>query len=340
MSKETYDIPNVEIFGVGDWKGFHFDEATVRRMVDDTLSLAGRTPYARIKHDSEYDEDVRAKFGDPRFATLHNLRVRAGKVVADLSGVPEKIYQAIMRGILPSRSVELTRDYDGRPFVIDCVAFGGGHPEVKTLAGLGILEAGEGEEKHERVVIDYPPNLEETVRMGEDLKAPVAEQAPAPPEPTKEPAFVADVADERAGQIEMLTKERDALKAEIEAMKAGGAEKDAKLAELEKRLNEMAIDRELDALGTRITPAERVEEKVHLMELRSLPNKVRFGEGEVTLYERRVAELKAREPKLKMGETLPSGEPDKTPEWTPERLKAAGLTKEKVERARAAGFPL
>jgi hypothetical protein len=343
MSKELYDIPNVEIFGAGKHHGFGFDEAVLRQIVADTNAQEGREPYLRVGHtDGEGPKD-----SEPRAGLLRNLRMAGDKIVADLVGIPAAVYRAILNGGFPKRSVELLRDFHDKagnvfPWIIDNLALlGAAHPEVKDLRDISTMYASDGGAVRYNVDTEggWPPPEKETVIMAEEVK-PATEQvqAEAPPETPKEPAFTPDVADERAGQIEALTKERDALRAEIEAMKAAGGEKDAKLAELEKRLNEMAIDRELDALGARLTPAEKVEEKVHLMELRGLQNKVRFGETEMTLYERRIAELKAREPKLKMGEMLPSGDPGDAFVWDAEREKRTGIKKEKAEALHKQGL--
>jgi len=334
--KETYEIPNVEIFSTGQHHGFGFDETVLRQMVADTNSLVGREPFVRVGHEGDGGgEDTH-----PRVGLLRNIRFHAGKVLADFVNVPARIMEAIRAGAIPKRSVELVRDFRDKsgevlPWVIDCVALlGAAHPEVKDLQDIETVYAKEQRESGRLVAFSEGWPEKEIKTMAEPIEkpAPVVEapkaEAAAAPAPAQKPA---------ADALAVIRAERDTLKAELDALKAEKTKDADRIAALEKRINEMAIDRELDALGTRITPAEKEELKVELAELQKSTVKVKFGESEMTLYEKRLADLRKREP-VKFAEKLPNGEPGGADEWTPERLKRAGLTKEKVEKLRAGGL--
>ncbi|MBM4029710.1 MAG: hypothetical protein FJ280_30570 [Planctomycetes bacterium] len=343
--KETYEIPNVEIFGTGKHRGFGFDDSVIAQMVADTNAQLGREPFIFVGH----SEDDEPQDSHPRAGLLRNLRFHAGKIFADFSGVPAAVYRAIKNGGFPKRSVELIRDFTDKagnvyPWIIDAVALiGAAHPEVKDLRDISKMYASDRDTSGVRLVIEtsgeWPDtpreNAKENILMAEELKP---QEEPKAPEPAKGAEPAPAVAD--TGALDAMRAERDALKAELDALKSEKTKDADRIAALEKRINEMGVDAQLDKLvhEGKVTPAEREAEKALMMELLPLPNKVKFGEKDVTLYERRVAELSARKPVVEFGEKLPKGDPGDADEWTPERLKRAQLTKEKVEKLRSGGL--
>lgn len=305
---ETYDIPDVEIFALGNHHGYEFTDAEVERMVADTNAIDGRAPYVGIGHDR--------KDGDPRAGTLANLRYQAGKVIADFMGVPKKVFDAIRAGGLPKRSVELVRDYRDKagsvfPWIIDAVALlGSAHPEVKDLADIETLYAKEGAR---RLVIfteaEWPDDQREA-EMPKENPAEVEErevdvttaEAEAEEKETEEEA-------EDTTEMDGLREENEKLREEIKGLQSEKGDLGDRVRDLEEKDRNATVDAVMSELGSegKVLPAEAGVIRADLTDKLASPRMLSFGEKTEDAYKATVAQLRAREPKVDFGEKTTGG---------------------------------
>lgn len=110
--------------------------AATEKYITDT----NETPYIKLSHDSEVHESAKKFLGEMslgKLARLYTTMTEKGKtLVADFTGVPDKMMKLIREGLASKRSVEVrTRPQYGQ--VLDAVAFfGAGSPAVKGLNDL------------------------------------------------------------------------------------------------------------------------------------------------------------------------------------------------------------
>lgn len=294
---DTYDIPDVEIFATGKHHGIEFTDADVQRMVADTNAQVGREPFVGVGHDREPDA--------ARVGTLANLRAVGGKILADFMNVPQKIVDAIKAGSLPKRSVELCRDFKDKegsifPWIIDAVALiGAGHPEVKDLANVDALFAGEGDG---RIVVfteaDWPSEPKE-IDVTDNIDAKVEE-------PTVDPVVEAEATEEEEDTTEMdaLKEENEDLKGQIEALKSENGDIGDKVANLEEKDRNRTVDALMSELqgDGRVLQAEADMLRADLLDKLASPRMLMFGEKNEDAFEATAAQLRARKPQINFAE--------------------------------------
>jgi len=333
-------MTDVEVFAAGVYDGIPFPEEAVRRLAETTSEVerTGREPFVGLGH-SEKRMSPTERQRTPRLGTGRNIRYKAGKILADLMGVPRSLARAIRSGAYPKRSVEIVNDYvdnSGKrfpPLIESIRLLGQAHPRVKTLADVGVLYAGEDEYRALRIGQEAPESfvaLRVTTNMeGERMP----NEKPGTPEG----------ADPRTIMIEK--KELEALRADAEALKALKALKaktstdeealKAKLKGLEDQrdaqakriaaLEAQGRETEVDALLRELThdgklePVLKMAERAHLLRLKELPAETTLTFAEdgkdrtVHLYDLRVAELRGRKPVQRMAEKARAdAEPEET----------------------------
>lgn len=135
----TKTIKGIEVFRVGQWNNTEFipkDLKDIKRSFDE-LNLAGKLP---VKLGHATDDSA------PAQGWITDIRMVDDTLVADISDVPDELYNAIKAGRYRFVSMELLRDVtkDGKfyRYVPDAIALlGAARPAVDSLKGLDKLVA-------------------------------------------------------------------------------------------------------------------------------------------------------------------------------------------------------
>jgi hypothetical protein len=130
---QTFNIEGVEIFAIGKWNGDNFTEQDLKGIVEASTEV-GFDPPVTTDH----------KQGGPALGWGEQIKFKAGKLVADLSKLPLKLYEAIKRENYKRISVELYSNYtqNGKtwPYVLKAITFlGADIPAVPTLEAISSL---------------------------------------------------------------------------------------------------------------------------------------------------------------------------------------------------------
>ena len=90
----TYDIGGVEIFEAGTWNGDKYTEQDLDDIVVSFNEIGDKLkPYVKLGHTGK--QDLLQKDGLPAAGWITGLRRVGKKLIADIKGVPEKVYQLI-----------------------------------------------------------------------------------------------------------------------------------------------------------------------------------------------------------------------------------------------------
>ncbi|HEA21443.1 MAG TPA: hypothetical protein ENH87_11045, partial [Pricia antarctica] len=134
---ETFDIQGVQIFAPGQWNGDKYTEKDIEELVS-AFNETGQTvrPFLKIGHDKE--QGLVQKDGMPAVGWIEKLRKVGGKLVADFTKVPKKIFDLIKAGAYRKVSSEIFFNVTvaGKKFprLLKAVAIlGGDTPAVQTL---------------------------------------------------------------------------------------------------------------------------------------------------------------------------------------------------------------
>ncbi|HOY61788.1 MAG: hypothetical protein BWY28_01973 [bacterium ADurb.Bin236] len=133
---ETFEIKDVEIFRAGTWtdsagRTVAYTEDDLKEMAEAHRALEGRLdPPVKLGHDPE--QRLLSADGLPAAGWLRNVRAQGGRLLADLVGVPAKVYDLIRAGAYRKRSLEVLHGYRDE-------ATGATHKHVAT--GLALLGA-------------------------------------------------------------------------------------------------------------------------------------------------------------------------------------------------------
>lgn len=329
--RDTYTIPNVEIFAVGKHHGFPFDEAVVAQLVADTNAQLGREPFLRVGH----GKGDKPNDGEPRAGTLANLRYHAGKVIADFLNVPAAVYKAIQNGALPKRSVELVRDYRDKagnvmPWVLDSVALlGTAHPEVKDLRDIGAIYA--AEDGLTRLVIETGASWQEEIKMTDTVPIieEVVEEIVEEPEGAGAETPDAETDEgEDTKELDDLREKNAELEARIAELTKDEEDERGERTEMAERIAKLEARNDILRLHDKIPPAERKEAEAKLLKLRKVDGEMKFSETDA-LAPAYIAELEGRTA-MRFGEDGGPGDgPEKPGKPTAEQLKRWEMTEEK-----------
>ncbi len=133
---ETFEIKDVEIFRAGTWtdsagRTVAYTEDDLKDMAEAHRALEGRLdPPVKLGHDPE--QPLLSADGLPAAGWLRNVRAQGGRLLADLVGVPAKVFDLIRAGAYRKRSLEVLHGYRDE-------ATGATHKHV--AAGLALLGA-------------------------------------------------------------------------------------------------------------------------------------------------------------------------------------------------------
>lgn len=140
FAKETHNIDGVEVFSVGKWNNQSFTEADLDKMVD-TFEKTSDTvrPFLKLGHDDE--QALLKKDGLPAAGWVSKLYRKGGKLLADFTDIPKKIYELIENRAYRKVSIELFKNVeildDKFDFLISGVALLGAEtPGVLNLKDI------------------------------------------------------------------------------------------------------------------------------------------------------------------------------------------------------------
>jgi len=93
-AKEVYEIPNVEIFRSGNWKGDDYTDSDLDEMVNSFNEVGGVIkPYLKLGHDK--GQALIQKDGMPAAGWITGLKREGSKLLATFSNVPKVIKELI-----------------------------------------------------------------------------------------------------------------------------------------------------------------------------------------------------------------------------------------------------
>lgn len=135
-----HELKGREIFAVGTFNGFTFDEDDLDDIVANFEALPNYKVPLKFGHDDDH------KDGQPAIGWVSRIFKQGGKLLADFTDMPKVVYDAIKAKLYRAISVEilLNAKIDGQRFdhVLDAVALlGADRPAVGTLADLNALLA-------------------------------------------------------------------------------------------------------------------------------------------------------------------------------------------------------
>lgn len=309
-----YELKDVEIFASGEWNGDKYTEVDLQELVrgfKDTFTAL--QPYVKLGHNN--DQTILAKDGLPAAGWIHNLKIKGNKLLADITGVPKKVYELIKNGAYKRVSSEIFFDITvaGKkyPKLLKAIALlGADTPAVQTLDDILALYGLEGTgntKAYEFNVADITAiettggsKVEKLLEMLKMLSEKAAAGESITPEAGKE--FFAEFRKhcnfeiDKAESEVKAEQERDAALTEKAAAEKLLTEKEAELktltdqnAELSEKIFSAEVDKKIDELitGKKITPAQRDYVKSIITGLKSTGNtrKFKFGDTEKTLEE-------------------------------------------------------
>lgn len=138
---ETRELKDIEIFAAGKWNGRTYTEKDLFDMVNNFNILKDEIkPYLKLGHDE--NQKILQSDGYPSAGWVTNLKVKGKKLIADVVGIPKKIFELIQAGGYKRISSELylnLRDSKNNVYnkVLRAVALlGADTPAVGTLGDL------------------------------------------------------------------------------------------------------------------------------------------------------------------------------------------------------------
>lgn len=132
------EMKEVELFAPGTWNGLKVSAADLQEFVTayDALKDVLKIPLKFGHNDKQPMTD-----GQPALGWVSNVKLKAGKLVADFTGVPDVVFNAIKNKLYNTLSIELYQDVEYKkdkfPFVLSGVALlGADLPAVNVLQDL------------------------------------------------------------------------------------------------------------------------------------------------------------------------------------------------------------
>lgn len=143
------DLLGIEIFSVGVWNGDEYSASDLDAMVEANAVLGDRLN-APLKLGHDDAQKFLQDSGLPSFGWVENLRREGEKLLADIRGIPQKIFELIQNGAYRKRSAEILWDWDdkesGRTFsrvLCGLALLGAELPAVQTLDDILALYGGQ-----------------------------------------------------------------------------------------------------------------------------------------------------------------------------------------------------
>lgn len=106
----THNLKGVEIFSTGKWNSDNFTVDDLQGMVNTfNATKSGVKPYIKLGHNKEQKlaQEKIAKDGLPSLGWIDNMYLKGDKLVADIVGIPKKVYDLIKVGAYKKVSCEM-----------------------------------------------------------------------------------------------------------------------------------------------------------------------------------------------------------------------------------------
>ncbi len=188
--RKVYDINDVEIFSVGKWNDEKFTENDLDNLVKSFDELGTELkPYVKLGHDDK--QKLLQKDGYPSIGWITKLKRNGEKLLADISGMPKKIYELVQSKAYGRWSPEIYFNLQNKdkkyPRVLKALSLlGGDTPACTNLDDyINLYEAESYEDVKTYMVNDnniisekvimldnrQEDNMEEIKKLQEELKA-------------------------------------------------------------------------------------------------------------------------------------------------------------------------
>lgn len=147
-----YEIKGCEIFATGTWHGDKYSEEDLDHMVE-AFPLVGYRPPVKLGHTEK--QKLLKDSGLPAAGWIEKIYRNGKKLLADISSIPQKVYELIEKKAYDRISAEVYWDFDDTvnkkkwPRVLKAIALLGAEvPEVTTLDSISALYDATGREYH------------------------------------------------------------------------------------------------------------------------------------------------------------------------------------------------
>ena len=148
IESQTFNLEGIEIFSVGKWNGDAYSQKDIDAIIS-SFGKVGFEPPLKLGHNKEQEAEI-LKDGQPALGWVEKLYSEGGKLLADFSHVPLRLYEAVKRKNYKNISAEIYMNFDfnGEKFsrVLRAVSLlGADIPAVGGLKGIVELYTKEGE---------------------------------------------------------------------------------------------------------------------------------------------------------------------------------------------------
>jgi len=142
---QTYELKNVEVFGIGTWKGNKITGGDLDNIVNGTNEIIDKLrPRVKLGHNDK--QELLKKTGLPAGGWITKLKRAGDKILVDIKEVPKVLYQLIKNGAYKRISSELLYNYTEPSTkkvykkVLSAIAFlGADLPAVTNLKDIAAL---------------------------------------------------------------------------------------------------------------------------------------------------------------------------------------------------------
>jgi len=142
---QTYELKDIEIFGVGVWKGNKITGEDLDGIVNDTNEIIDKLkPKVKLGHDDK--QALLQRTGLPAGGWITKLKKAGDKILVDIKEVPKVLYQLIKNGAYKRISSEILAGYTEPSTkkkynkVLSAIAFlGADLPAVTNLKDIAAL---------------------------------------------------------------------------------------------------------------------------------------------------------------------------------------------------------
>jgi len=142
---QTYELKDIEIFSIGEWKGDKYTDKDLDDIVNNTNEIINELkPKVKLGHDEK--QELLQRTGLPAGGWITKLKRAGDKILVDIKEVPKVLYQLIKNGAYKRISSEIISNYTEPSTkkiykkVLSAIAFlGADLPAVTNLKDIAAL---------------------------------------------------------------------------------------------------------------------------------------------------------------------------------------------------------